>query len=402
MKTKINLIFSLLLISALILLAGCEYDVAEPLWNQPQAEAPVPEITSITPEGVAVAGANTITIEGVNFGSTRDMNDVYFDNVQAEIVTASSTEITVRRPNLVVDSCTVKVSPHEALVFATYDPYGIDPVMDYYGNFLENIELTAAVVDANENLYVFQRTAPVSVVKITPDQEREILNAEVDRAETDAVIGPDGMMVLLSNNRDMTKLNLETGEETEWLNLSKSVSYGDFDSNGNLYAGGRRSDLFVVLSDETSSQAGFWARDEILWVRVFGDYVYVLVDIATPTDELPDMSIWCHAIDGAGAVGEAELVVNWTETGEYAESLPHTFVFSADGKMLVGTDYVHPIMLFDLATGAQDILYKEILPTSALKLVWGSGTNVYMILGGEVFDMVRIDMGTAGAPYFGR
>jgi len=402
MKKMINVIFCLLLISTLAMLTGCEYNVAEPLWNQPHAEVPTPEITSITPAGVAVAGANTIMIEGVNFGATIESNDVYFDNVPAEIMSASSTSITVRRPNLVADSALVKVSPHEALVVATHGPYGIDPVMGYYGNFLENAVLSAAALDADENLYVFQRTSPASVVKVTPDGEPEIFADALDRAVTDAKMGPDGLMILLRNNRDVTRLNLETGEETEWINLSKSVTYGDLDANGNLYVGGRRSDLIVVLPDESSSQIGEWTKDEILWVRVYEDYVYVLVDIARPTEENPDMSIWRHAIDGAGNVGARELVLNWTETGEYAESTPSCFTFSTDGLMLVGTDYTHPIMLFNPATGTQDILYKEILPTTAQQLVWGNDTNVYMILSGESNNMVRIDMGAAGAPYHGR
>ena len=274
--------------------------------------------------------------------------------------------------------------------------------MDYYGTFLENTELSTAVVDQDENVYVFQRTSPVSLVKITPEGERIMLNEDVSSAATDAKIGPDGSMVVLVNNRQTSKINLETGEETDWLRLSKSVSRGDFDENGNLYAGGRRSDLIVILPDESFSQIGHWIADEILWVRVYDNYVYLLIDIASVSEERPDFSIWRHPIDGAGNVGEPELFIDWTQTGDYAESLPSCFTFSENGLMMIGTDHADPIMLYDLESDTQDILYKDILPTAAIQLVWGAGSHVYMILGGENNNLIRIDMGTAGAPYYGR
>ena len=87
MKSTIQMISCLLLVSAVLMLTGCEYDVAEPQWTQPQPETPVPEITGMDPADVAGAGANTITITGVHFGASKEMNDVYFDNVQAEVIT---------------------------------------------------------------------------------------------------------------------------------------------------------------------------------------------------------------------------------------------------------------------------------------------------------------------------
>jgi len=393
-----RLIFLILFITALIVaMTGCEYDVQEPQWDKDFVNPGTPGITRLEPDRVASPGFNTIKILGENFAETQDDNKVYFDNISAEIVAASKNSIEVRRPNLVSDSCLVKVVSYNALVVAKYSPYKIEPVMARYGELFDNLQLSAIVVDQMENLYIiqFDRT----IFKYTPAGEKTVIGEVADRIATDAKFSPDGKFLLLKNYRRIYAMDLETGIETEWMDVRKAVSSGDFDSNGIFYAGGRRSDLIVVnRTDSTSLQIGVYARDEILHVRVYGDYVYLLVDLASPDEANPDIAIWRHQIlDAEGNLGARELVLNWAETGEYAQSTPKNFTFSADGIMYIGTDYVHPIMIV-YPDRRKDILYKGILPSYAEKLVWGSKSYLYMMLGGDEWNIIKIDMGAPGAP----
>ena len=159
------------MVALMVMMTGCEYDVAQPLWHQDFEEPPTPVITQIEPAQVATPGVNIITIRGENFAESPDTNTVYFGTVPAEIASTSATTITVRRPNLVIDSCTIKVISNQALVVAKYSPYKIDPVINRYGSFLDNVVLSIVAVDDAENLYVVE-TASRNIVKVTPDGQQ--------------------------------------------------------------------------------------------------------------------------------------------------------------------------------------------------------------------------------------
>ena len=157
MKSIIKILIALVVV--LLVMTGCEYDVAEPQWTQEHEDPPVPVINQVDPSG-AVAGVNTITIMGEYFSDTMEKNHVYFDNTEVEILESSSDMIKVRRPNIVNDSSTVTVVSYDALLAAKFGPYRVDSVMEPYGNFLENDALSALAMDEDENLYVVLTADP--------------------------------------------------------------------------------------------------------------------------------------------------------------------------------------------------------------------------------------------------
>ena len=214
----------------------------------------------------------------------------------------------------------------------------------------------------------------------------------------DAKISPEGKLLLLLNNNQITQMDTETGEETDWVNAGKSVSFGDFDADGYFYAGGRRSDLVIIAPDQTTRLAGVYAGDEILGVRVYDGYVYLIVEGTSP-----ELAIWRHLIGANGTLGAKELVLDWAEAGEFADSELNSLTFSADGIMYVATSNANPIMMIypDYIDGRRDIIYKDILPSTVERFHWGTGNHLYMISGGSNWLVYRIDMGAAGAPYYG-
>ena len=58
-------------------------------------------------------------------------------------------------------------------------------------------------------------------------------------------------------------------------------------------------------------------------------------------------------------------------------------------------------MVYNPADGSQDVYYKSILPTPATKIAWGTGNYLYLAVGSQEI-MLKINMGIAGAPYWGR
>jgi hypothetical protein len=399
-------LMTLLLVASMVVMIGCEYDVAEPQWYKPFSEAATLRITQIEPASEARPGVNTITIRGENFAAPPDSNDAYFDNQRAEIVSTSSTSITVRRPNLVDDSVFIKVVSNKALVVAKFGPYKIYPVSQRNGAFRDNIALNALAVDNGDNLYVvYGDSSTPRIFRVTPDEQR-ILVARASRLPTDGRFGPDGRLYLLGNNRAIDVVDVQAGTAAQWTRLGsgKIVKVGDFDADGYFYVGGTKSDLGIIAPDLSVKYAGYYASEEILAVRVYNPYVYVASRAPSSGGQPPAPgSIWKHRIVARDSVGSKELVIDLSGTA-FASRTIRAITFSADGTMYVGTDSSDPILIVNQATGSVDYFYKNILPPYCKNFYWGRGTYLYMLSGNsnpaQEWTVYRVDMGTAGAPYY--
>jgi len=399
MKIFQKLFLLILLMLVVKFITGCKYDVAEPMWDKEFQGAPIPKITSVNPPQ-ASAGVNTISIEGENL----DVNGttVYFDNLIADVISSSQSKIVVRRPNLVSQSCYIKVVPNQALIVAKYGPYKIDKVVERYGSFLENLQLSVLAVDKSENLYVVE-TSSRNIVKVTPDGSKSVIGT-VTRTPTDARVGPNGKLYLLGNNRSIDIVDLITGVTKEWIRLpsGRVVKFGDFDANGYFYTGGTRSDLVIIAPDLSLSYAGLYSSDEILTVRVFNNYVYV-VSRKAGTQEAA--KIWRHPIISPGSLGAKELFLDLSSFSEFASRTIKSITFSLEGKMFIATDSINPILIYDSSLNQIDYFYKGILPPYCKYFYWGNENYLYMIIGdataGQEWTVYRVDMGSKGAPYFG-
>ncbi|HPG41499.1 MAG TPA: IPT/TIG domain-containing protein [bacterium] len=390
------------LASLVILLSGCEYDVKTPLWYDDYTNPPVPVISRIEPANIAGPGVQKITIYGENFSATAARNFVYFDKTQAELLNSTTTSITVRRPAIISDSAVIKVASGDAVQVVKYSPYKITSVWSNFGDFLGNPTIAGIAVDNAENVYIVQNiTTPRTIYKITPDGIKTNLG-ESTRNVTEIFVGPGNKLYILMNYRRINQVDLNSGENIEYVDIGKTVSFGDFDRHGIMYVGGSKSDLFVVDTNKNKKAVGVYALYNILGIRVFEDYVYVLATHTRPGNGDVTTGIWKHKInDTAGTLAAGELVLDWATTGAYAASTPYGFTFTQDGNMLIATDYSQPIMILG-RDGSIDYLYKDILPTYAANIEWGTGNFLYMLLDGEARTLVRIDMGAPGAPYYGR
>ena len=396
MKSIIKMLMALMLF--VLVIAGCEYDTNSVVYEDKITYPEGPSITGIDPDQVAIPGANTISILGTNFCNGAENNQVYFNNNPVEVLEASSTIIKVRRPNIISDSVIIRVVAFDNYLVAEYDqPYKIEPVSADVGAFIENKELSALAVDKNENLYVCERVARV-VWKISSTGDKTQF-AQTSRFVTDAKIGPGGMLMLMANNKNIYQINLATGEETVWKTAAKSVSYGDFDSQGNFFTGAKNN-LYVLLANGGSLDIDL-NKFNFRCVRVYNGYVYLLAENTSPDEENPELGIWRFEIKSDGSLGEKELFLDWAETGDYAESDPTFLTFGQDGIMYVTTDNENPIFMLD-EDGKQDVLYKEILTSPLTYITWGSQNDMYVIIGGDENKVNSIGMGAQCAPYYGR
>jgi len=382
----------ILIIPLFLLIIGCEYDVAEPGWYDDYTRPPEPAISGIEPADSATAGINLIKIYGSNFATPPIANKVYFNNVGSEVVDGSNDYLVVRRPNLVADSVVVKVASDSADIPVSYDRlYKVSKVWQKYGGFVENVELAALTVDANGNLYVVQRS-PATVYKVDSVGVRTSFGNATRTSATDVRVSPDGNLVILKDYRRIYRYYLATQEEVEWLDskkTSKTAKSGDYDRFGNFYYGGVETDLRVVaaIEDSTGVESGFYASDEIQCIRVFNDYLYVMIGS-------PPTGIWRHSVSSDGTLGAKELVLDWADVGEYTEAIPRTFTMTSTGDLYIGLEYEQSIMIWNSADNSVDLLYKDIVPSYAVHLEWGPDRYLYMLIGGDEWTVIQIDMGS--------
>jgi dipeptidyl aminopeptidase/acylaminoacyl peptidase len=403
MRTNRCSVIILLLSIVVVCIIQCEYDGPLAMYNIRHSNVDPPIITQIDPE-IAVAGINFITIEGENFSANDDSNGVYIDGHQAEIVDHSTASLKIRRPNCSGDSTAVVIAVFGAIEVARYVPYKIESVYGTYGKFLSGDQLGAVAIDDDENVYVIENNLTNYIYKVTPDGEKTIIGHENSNVY-DALITPDGNLITFVREREINFLDIVNGVDTVavWAEAGKKATHGDFDGYGNLYvSGNQRSDLMVIDPAHNCRALELYPSDEIFWITVSGNYVYVLVELDDPDAANPELAIWRHEIlDATGTLGARQLVLDWSATGEYAEATPNTFAVAADNSLLIGTDYDQPILFLDSDWQTRGIAYKDILPTSAEKLICGNGNYLYMILNGESWDLLRIDLGTPEDRDFG-
>jgi hypothetical protein len=419
---------------------GCKNDVAGPMWNNPPASSLDGSITGVSP-AQALAGVNTITITGNNLSGVLDsttvtrysyytdtlnvkdsillsnqtfvFNGVYFNNVQATVISASPGMIKVYRPNVVSDNCTITIASNKALVAAKYNNYKITSVSEQYGSFVANVPLSTVTVDSAGNLYVVE-TASKYLWKVTPNgQSTKIMTSVggdavlmLTQVPSDAKIGPDGRFYYLSSAFPNTKeihmvdFNASTVMDSLWYTFApvKNVICGDFDANGYFYTGGRKSGIQIIRPNRSKRDDGYYATDTISSMRVFNGYVYVATRKA----------IYRHSISDTSKIGATEPVLDLTQ-GIFPSLPIKALSFSANGtKMYIGTDSQYPILVVDVPSAFPiqpnnvEFLYRGILSSYCKQFCFEK--YLYMISGNTTpavnWTVYKIDVGTTGAPYY--
>jgi len=403
MKNKSQyLAFLLFAISTFAFIAGCKYDIAEPMWDRPYTAPATPKINSVNPASIAKAGDNYIRIYGENLVQGDDSTDVYFGGNKVDVLYMSKDSLVIRRPGLVLDTCTINVAPRKALVEAKYGPYQITKVIDRYGNFLENQALNTLLADNAENLYVF--TLSKTLYKCTPTGQKDSLTSAL-RTVTDALLGPDGNIYYFGDSRIIDRINLITNTTARWTQLpavsgfNRAVKCGDIAANGYMYVGGNKTDLLGVNfnTPATIKPAGIYtaATDDIVSIRVHNGYVYV----ASRTTIGP-VKIARHIINADGTVGVEELILDLNDFPDYATALVTSINFDINGTMYLSLDDQNSLLIIDQATNKPDVFYKGLIRPYCKKAVYGKQNFMYLITGdgakGEEWTIYRVDMGANG------
>ncbi len=402
-----------LLTGLLMLAAGCDTGPGATLYDPDLAAAPGPEVSSVAPDAsqIVLAGIDEVTITGTNFSPNAEENLVYFDEVRADVLEASPTQLRVKAPNTPSPELQIRVAVLGAENFSNSVPYRLVSAIVPFGDLGRTDEPTGIGTDASGNAYVslFAEGSPVGIDRFTPEGERSDYFTTTF-PWSDLAIGPDGALYGVRGVQAVFRLPEGMAQQTyQVVTGSARLSSLDFGPTGALWSGSREGDVFRVAPGGGSFDQ-FVLPGNIRDLVVFGGFLYVAVTVESVSRvvRLP--------IDGDGDLGEAETYINVTESFE-AEA--RALAFAQDGTLFIGTDgggfsvveERNPIVVVT-PSGATEVLYPGVLgpeeSTTSVQIrsfAWDADTGLYAIRRFEIrgqqtqifFDLVRIETRRSGA-----
>lgn len=401
---KLKLIFFVFISFLLFSLPSCQFEKPTAVWQENTSSSPVPVISQVEPAGGALADYSTITIIGQHFAPVAENNTVYFGKAKAMVLSATSTELQVKAPDIVGDSLLIQVVVPGAFLPAKYSPYKLEKISVEYGGFANLDWVTAMALDKDENLYAHLKSKDVE--KVEPPDIREVYGSTAIPIASEMRMGPGGYLyVQRFFSKNLYVIPPGGGAAQVFAVLPKSVGNFDFDENGNIFIGGTRTGMFIIKPDTSNATVGDYKDFAIKSIRVFQGYVYVAAQYLGRDSAIPKWAIWKNKIMMSEEnLGENQLVFNWANAGDFSAAKISSITFSENGELYVATDHVDPIAVIH-SDGTIEPLYPGILTGPFSHIVWGEGNFIYANRQSSDSDLrrvIRIATIQKGAPYYGR
>ena len=389
-----------------LLVFSCEDpNYPENIWDEDDQGNASPSISSVEPEA-AFAGIDTLTISGQNFSENTSENLVYFNNMLGEVINATSTSLRVITPNLVSDSVQIRVAVQGAFLFADHSSlYTLTAAVLDYGPFDQFTDIFSLDLDRDENLIVSMDGTPNAEFWIVDTNQDSAVWSGALAKGSGMKLGPTGSVYFVNYQRFLYKDEQGTPKENSEIfkRLNGNATDLDFDSYGNLFVGGAGSMVDVVdINDDDGLTSGVTEAKnldtlDILSLKVFNDYLYVLTTTVTSDQAIYKMQI----LDDSGSLGDLELVFDWSAyTNKLSSAL--CFTLSESGDLFVGSDSDDQPLTY-IQNGNASGFYSSILTAPISYMAWGNSNYLYLINKTDETNRVqRVDTRMSGADYYGR
>ena len=404
MKIKMPFLKTILL--SLIIVSCEDPNYPDSVWDEDDAGNATPSISSVEPASGAFAGIDTITITGQNFSDIESKNLVYFNSMLGTVVSATTTGLQVVTPNLVSDSVQIRVAVEGAFIFGDYgNLYSLTAAVLDYGPFDQFTDIYSLDLDREENLIVSMDGSPNAEFWIVDtNQDSSVWSGSLAKG-SGMKLGPTGSVYFVNYQRYLYKDEQGTPKENTEIfkRLNGNATDLDFDSNGNLYAGGTGSTIDVVdINDDGGLTSGVTEAKnldtlDVISLRVFNNFVYVLTTTITSSQAIYKMPI----LDDSGSLGDLELVFDWSAYSN-SESTALCFTLSETGDIFVGSDSETEPLTY-ITDGSGSGFYSSILTAPISYMAWGNFQYLYLInRTDETKRVQRVDTRMNGADYYGR
>ena len=397
------------------LLISCEPPAyPSSLWDEDQVAVPTPTISGVSPAEGTISGVGLVTLMGDGFSTIPDSNQVHFDGLPSEVLSAARSQLVVKAPDINGDSLTIAVTVAGALGFSFWENYKLEEAVSEFGGFGKTDDKDAdnaygMAVDLDENLYVSLITREVH--KVTPAGERSVYATSTVLKFDVLRMGPGGMLYAGGGRRSVYRVPPGGGQAQAFGSFSERVTGLDFDDEGNLYASGKGAKLFRLNpGGETSLVAEYSPGIEIKAIRVFDGFVYAAGDYAGGDTNAVQAGIWRNElVPGEGQLGTAELVFDWGAFAGPLDAELLDFTFAADGEMILSSSEAVGLYLLSPPYVGQPPaqFYPELAALEApiSTLSWGNGRYLYInhpSTDDNKRTIKRVIIIKAGATYYGR
>ncbi len=394
----------MILMLAMIGLAGCE-DVNEiTIYDPEDTGAAAPVITSVSPANAAFAGFGTITINGSNFSSVQGENAVYFDGVRATIISESATSITVASPNYPKEGAALRVSSRNSVSYSAPVTYNLQPLFFLEPQF-ENFEVPYSVsVDKNDNLYYTftSNNANRGINIYGNDGSKSVHSTAVNFFNWSGFkVGPNGNVYLARRIRALFRSE-PGGRDVVWAQLPNGTLVDfDFDNHGFAWAAGTRLARINMANNAISQITPFDAT--INAVRYYNGHLYLA------GAKGGDQVILRYSVSSTGTLGTEEVYYNLTQNfPATAGRSILSMAIGENGTIYLGLDSINNPIYTVKTDKTAEILYPGVLTGPILQMAWRSDVFMYAVRAATLDlttdikgAILKINMGQKSAPYYG-
>lgn len=391
-----------LIILAAFLVTGCNEDPNPGLDDLISPSTTPPSISTIEPSSGGLAGITVLTINGSNFSSDQSKNAVFFNGVKGEVLSATSTQLKVRPPNVISDSVQVKASVFKVENFSNIVFYKLAPAAVEIFKFDPANSGTpyGITVDANENVYTsVAKQTNAGIYKVDPQGTLSLwARKDAESFFNSLTMGPSDVIYATRRVRAIFQVSEgipSSTYATYTASIGGTASDSDFDQNLNLWVGANGNILSITPAKVIQA---FPFDGNINAIKIFNGAIYAVA--ASNNQQI----LWKVPIISADNIGTPEVYFNFTSEVDSVIKL-NDISIAADGDIYIGTDakkdpiyVIHPDKSFEQ-------LYPGIIKSTVNSLCWGTGNYLYMtrnLSNDFTQTIIRIDMEKPGAPYFGR
>ncbi len=398
MKKQKQIFYLVIIIFLTAIIYGCNQEPAPSLYQvEPKGSTPV--ISGLLPANEALAGVTDVTINGSNFSPVKEENFVYFGTKQATVLSASSTSLIVKAPQIIQNNLNVKIAVKGVEDFSNISKYNLLEAVGVYFAFAKGVDdpMTVAV-DKNENVFVYLKDKGVKKISSTG----AITDFAPKGGESfffDMKVGPNNIIYATRNLRLISQVE-EGKPSATFVTFPTGISIValDFDASKNIWASGSGGNLYSVTPAKVIT--AFPIDYTVSGVRVFNGYLYVAGKNSM------EEAVYRYKINSNTSLGNKEKYFDIGAKYGLGKVVVSGVEFAEDGGMILGTDLVDPLIVVS-SSGTASSLYPGLIGTAAKSMSWGTKKNLFYIreytdAGAILHTLVRVDMQKLSAPYYGR
>jgi hypothetical protein len=400
----------------LFVIAGCKEEVAPSLYDTVTAGKPTPALASFTVNTpLPLAGVSEVTITGINFSTKNEENRVFFDAVQAVVISSSATTIKARAPVLVKDSIKIMVNVIGASAYSKPLYVNLVAAVSEFGGLAPVDEPFGIACDTAGTVYVsvLKSSSGDGIRKYQADGTQDTsfhspsLSSSVPKMNA-LKIGPDGALYGVASRTFFFRIPIAGGAPAIWSvngSLGTLVDF-DFDQKGNIWAGGPTTsgdnNIYEVRNSDKNVFAVPFNNSTIRSVRVYNGYVYVGGKVDS-TEGVWRFQILTDSLGAPEKYFDLSAQVGYRFNGPPVNAI----TFNTDGDMYLGTESLDAILLVH-ANKSFDVFYTGLFNPKILLFAWGKGTTLYAVKTGSDVStsaskiIYKINTLKTSAPYYGR